>query len=186
MEQAQCGKLAFWLGNRAHFRYLRAFLGCYGTPFYAINSSKEPLFGGVNTSKGMCNSTSKPLEKLSLFLQCENAEHDPFWSKEVYGFPVRTPICHIVPIFRVYGGGHKNRDVGSFKVPPPPMKMPSGQNRGEWRYTTSPRITAKQCLSSDAAFLLTVGSFLLTVELFYLQLTISAFLLTIGAFHLQL
>ena len=33
-------------------------------------------------------------------------------------------------------------------------------------------------------FLLTVGSFLLTVELFYLQLTILAFLLTIGAFPL--
>ena len=33
--------------------------------------------------------------------------------------------------------------------------------------------------------LLTVGSFLLTVELFYLQLTILAFLLTVGAFCLQ-
>ena len=33
----------------------------------------------------------------------------------------------------------------------------------------------------DAAFLLTVGSFLPTVELFYLQLTILAFLLTVGA-----
>ena len=50
----------------------------------------------------------------------------------------------------------------------------------------------------DAAFLLVVGSFLLTVELFYLELTISAFcyswsflltalasLLTVGAFCLQ-
>ena len=36
----------------------------------------------------------------------------------------------------------------------------------------------------DAAFLLTVGSFLLTVELFYLQSTSLAFLLTIGAFSL--
>ena len=36
----------------------------------------------------------------------------------------------------------------------------------------------------DAAFLLTVGRFLLTVELSYLQLTILAFLLTIGAFLL--
>ena len=36
----------------------------------------------------------------------------------------------------------------------------------------------------DQAFLLTVGSFLLTVELFYLQLAILAFLLTIGAFLL--
>ena len=36
----------------------------------------------------------------------------------------------------------------------------------------------------DAAFLLTIGSFLLTKELFYLQLTILAFLLTIGAFSL--
>ena len=40
---------------------------------------------------------------------------------------------------------------------------------------------------SDAAnFLLTVGSVLLTVELFYLQLTILTFLLAIGAFCLQL
>ena len=31
----------------------------------------------------------------------------------------------------------------------------------------------------DVAFLLTVGSFLLTMELFYLQLTILAFLLTV-------
>ena len=37
----------------------------------------------------------------------------------------------------------------------------------------------------DAAFLLTVGSFLLTVELFYLQLTNLAFLLTIGGFLLK-
>ena len=34
----------------------------------------------------------------------------------------------------------------------------------------------------DAAFVLTVGSFLLTMELFYLQLIILAFLLTVGAF----
>ena len=34
----------------------------------------------------------------------------------------------------------------------------------------------------DAAFLLTVGSFLLTVKLSYLQLTILAFLLTAGVF----
>ena len=32
--------------------------------------------------------------------------------------------------------------------------------------------------------MLTIGSFLLTVELFYLQLTILAFLLTVGAFLL--
>ena len=38
----------------------------------------------------------------------------------------------------------------------------------------------------DAAFLLTVGSFLLTVELSYLQLTILAFLLTVGAFRLTI
>ena len=36
----------------------------------------------------------------------------------------------------------------------------------------------------DAAFLLTVGSFLLTVELFYLQLTALALLLAVGAFSL--
>ena len=38
----------------------------------------------------------------------------------------------------------------------------------------------------DAAFLLTVGSFLLTVERFYLQSTILAFLPTAGSFCLQL
>ena len=36
----------------------------------------------------------------------------------------------------------------------------------------------------DAALLLTVGSFLLTVKLIYLQLTTLAFLLTVGAFLL--
>ena len=36
----------------------------------------------------------------------------------------------------------------------------------------------------DAAFLLTVGSFLLTVELFYLQLCLGAFLVTALAFYL--
>ena len=35
--------------------------------------------------------------------------------------------------------------------------------------------------TKDAAFVITVGSFLLTVEPSYLQLTISAFLLTVGA-----
>ena len=39
---------------------------------------------------------------------------------------------------------------------------------------------------SDAAFLLTVGSFLLTVELFCLQLTNLAFILTVGAFLLTI
>ena len=38
----------------------------------------------------------------------------------------------------------------------------------------------------DAAFLLTVGSLLLTVELFYLQLTILACLLAVGAFLLTM
>ena len=38
----------------------------------------------------------------------------------------------------------------------------------------------------DAAFLLTVGSFLLTGELFYLQVTLLASLLTIGAFLLTI
>ena len=37
----------------------------------------------------------------------------------------------------------------------------------------------------DAAFLLTVGSFLLTVELFHLQLTILSLFPTVGAFNLQ-
>ena len=45
--------------------------------------------------------------------------------------------------------------------------------------------TAKEPLEMaqemDAAFLLTIGSFLLTMELFYLQLTILAFFLTVGA-----
>ena len=61
----------------------------------------------------------------------------------------------------------------------------------------SPRLTQKHVLLSvmfswrmdpfllDAAFLLTVGSFLLTVELCYLQLTILALLLTVGAFLLN-
>ena len=34
------------------------------------------------------------------------AENDPFWTEKVHGFPVRTPICHIVPISR--------------NIPPPP------------------------------------------------------------------
>ena len=37
----------------------------------------------------------------------------------------------------------------------------------------------------DAAFLFTVGSFLLTVEPLYLQLTILAFYLQLALFHLQ-
>ena len=37
----------------------------------------------------------------------------------------------------------------------------------------------------NAVLLLTIGSFLRTVELFYLQLTILAFFLTSGAFCLQ-
>ena len=41
-------------------------------------------------------------------------------------------------------------------------------------------------MQMDAAFLLTIGSFLLTVELFYLQLTVLAFLLTVGAFVLTI
>ena len=28
-----------------------------------------------------------------------------FRPKKVHGFPVRTPICHIAPISRIYGGG---------------------------------------------------------------------------------
>ena len=38
----------------------------------------------------------------------------------------------------------------------------------------------------DAAFLLTIGSFLLTLELFYLQLTILGFYLQLEIFCLQL
>ena len=67
---------------------------------------------------------------------------------------------------------------------------------GPARGTVGP-VNCRKCLSLqwsplrllDAAFLLTVGSFLLTVERFFLQLTISAFylelelfLLTVGAF----
>ena len=37
----------------------------------------------------------------------------------------------------------------------------------------------------DAAFLLTVGSFLLTVELFYLRMTMLAFYLQLELFRLQ-
>ena len=59
------------------------------------------------------------LESLSLFLQCQNAKNDPFYAKKVHGFPVRTPICHIVPISHTYRGG-----VGSTneRPPPPPIK----------------------------------------------------------------
>ena len=45
-------------------------------------------------------------------------------------------------------------------------------------------MTADYHIRMDAAFLLTVGSFLLTGELFYLRMTSSAFLLTVGAFLL--
>ena len=46
--------------------------------------------------------------------------------------------------------------------------------------------SAGHCLDTDAAFLLTVGSFLLTVKLFYLQLTILAFFsYNWSFFHLQ-
>ena len=49
------------------------------------------------------------------------------------------------------------------------------------------RVSTRACpVLKDAAFLLAVGRFLLTVELFYLQLTILVFLLTIGVFFLQL
>ena len=44
---------------------------------------------------------------------------------------------------------------------------------------------ASNHIPMDAAFLLTIGSFLLTVELFYLQLTILAFLLAILLLYLQ-
>ena len=51
---------------------------------------------------------------------------------------------------------------------------------------TTPDATALQTLTlKDAAFLHTVGSFLLTVELFYLQLTILAFCLQLELFCLQ-
>ena len=40
------------------------------------------------------------------------------------------------------------------------------------------------CILSDAALLLTAGSFLLTVELLFLQLCLGAFLLTIAVFSL--
>ena len=48
------------------------------------------------------------------------------------------------------------------------------------------KMPPKSQLKWDAAFLLAIGSFLLTVKLSYLQLTILASLLTIGAFCLQL
>ena len=48
----------------------------------------------------------------------------------------------------------------------------------DWKFSSE--------IEKDAAFLLTVGSFLLTVELFYLQLLNLAFLLTIGAFLLTI
>ena len=60
---------------------------------------------GASQVQGMCHFTSKHLENLSLFLWCQSAGNDPFWTKKVHGFPVRTPICHIVPISRIYRGG---------------------------------------------------------------------------------
>ena len=45
--------------------------------------------------------------------------------------------------------------------------------------------TKNDNITLDATFLLTIGSFLLTVELFYLQLCLEAFLLTTLAFYLQ-
>ena len=67
----------------------------------------------------------------SLLIFWHNAENDPFWTKKVHGFPVRTPICHIVPISRIY--------------PPSPPSPISGQkafSRGGgwgWAYILRPR-----------------------------------------------
>ena len=54
------------------------------------------------------------------------------------------------------------------------------------KHSGSKCLVAIHVCSLDVVFLLTVGSFLLTVELFYLQLRILASLLTIRAFCLQL
>ena len=73
------------------------------------------------------------------------------------------------------GGGYKIPAAWGLKIYTPtrlPLKMPSGQKWGEGgvyiiNITTSPwkiRSVGAQHLILDAAFLLAVGSFLLTVE----------------------
>ena len=39
-----------------------------------------------------------------LFSLCENAENDPFWTKNVHGCPAKTPVSHIAPISRMHAG----------------------------------------------------------------------------------
>ena len=41
--------------------------------------------------EGMCHFTSKPLESLSLFLQCQNAENHPFWTQKSARFRCENP-----------------------------------------------------------------------------------------------
>ena len=73
--------------------------------------------------------------------------------------------------------------------PPSPGKCLLARNGGG-AYIISPwilnHINMFQPFLSDAAFLLPVGSFPLTVELFYSQLTILALLLRVGAFLLTI
>ena len=43
--------------------------------------------------------------------------NDPFWTKKVHGFSVRTPICHIVLISRIYRATFEGISE-TFKTPP--------------------------------------------------------------------
>ena len=57
VKQAQCGKLAFSQGNRAHFAHFEGIWFFFflpqplGSPVCAINSNRKPLFAGIKTSR---------------------------------------------------------------------------------------------------------------------------------------
>ena len=71
VKQPECGKLASYLANRAHFARFEGFLAVLAIASrnpYAIIPVKKQLSGCAKISRGMCNSTSKPLETLSYFL----------------------------------------------------------------------------------------------------------------------
>ena len=57
--------------------------------------SRKPLSEGVKTSRRMYNSTSN------------HSQISPYFysPQKLHGFPVRTTICYIVPVSRIYGGG---------------------------------------------------------------------------------
>ena len=91
------------------------------------------------------------------------------------------------PIFLLNSEAFSLEKAGEFRLNPCsrtssqtcPILQCDGWSTPEWRERESTRATQEGC---SCLFAYAVGSFLLTVEVFYLQLTISAFLLTIGAF----